>query len=219
MTNEHKPGEFLTSSMLQRYYGADIAKALGIHDVTRLSHQARESLQEAGQELGQQEAAMAVQSFEMRGLEEAAKVASDAIQMMETAIDMGGDLPYPVHEIQGLSKALQTFQGELTNNITRLTELDGRVSAVDKQTAKEQQKQDEADEKGGVNEETRRRIAEHLRKLKEERASIRDERASRLEAAVANQEVLRSQISQIRETINQFLNKDKTLAERIHTLF
>ena len=176
LINKSRPGEFLAPSTLQRYYSADITKALGIHDDTRLSRQARESLQEAGQELGEQEAAIAGQSLELQDLGEAAKVASDAIQMMETAMNtelMGEDLPYPAGEIRGLVKALQTSRGELMNNLARLTEIDERGRAVDKDIAEEQRKLDEADERGSVNEETRRKIAERLRKLKEERASIR----------------------------------------------
>jgi len=42
---------------------------------------------------------------------------------------------------------------------------------------------------------------------------------SRLEAAAANRDALRSQISRIRETIERALNADTTLAERLRTLF
>ena len=49
--------------------------------------------------------------------------------------------------------------------------------------------------------------------------TLEDERASRLEAASANKEALRSQISRIKETITRVLEEDKTLGERIRTLF
>ena len=190
LTSECRPGEFLAPSTFHRYYGADVAQALGVYDNTHLCRQARASLQEAGRELGEQATAIAGQSLELQDLGEAASVASDAIQTMETAFTntdlTGEDLPYPVREIRGLSKALQTFRGELTNNLAKLTEIDERGSVVDKQITKEQQKLDEADERGVVDDEMRRRIAEHLRKLKEERASIRDERASHLEATMAS---------------------------------
>ena len=103
LTNKSRPGEFLAPSTLQRYYSANIAKVLGIHDDTRLSHQARECLQEAGQELSEQEASIAGQSLELQDLGEAAKVASDAIQMMEMVTNMevmGEDLLYPAREIR-----------------------------------------------------------------------------------------------------------------------
>ena len=155
LMNKRRPEEFLAPSTLQRYYGADVAKALGVHDETRLFCRAAESLQEASQELGGLEAVIAGQSLEMQDLEETAKVASDAIQTMETATNTeltGEDLPYSAREIRGLVKALQTFRGELTNNLARLTELDERGWVVDKDIAKEQRKLDEADERGGVDE-------------------------------------------------------------------
>ena len=189
--NKRRPEEFLAPSLIKRYYGANAAKALGVHDDTRLSLQAAESVQEAGQELGEQEAVIAGKSLELQNLQEAANVASDAIQMMEAATKMdlmGKDLPYPTREIRRMVKAMQTFRGELMNNVARLMEINEKGSAVDKSITKEQRKLDEADERGGVDEETRHEIAERLRKLKEERASIRHERASRLDAAVRNRE-------------------------------
>ena len=64
----------------------------------------------------------------------------------------------------------------------------------------------------GIDEFSRRRIAERLRELQ-------DERASRLEAAAANREALRSQVNRMRETISRILHENTTLAERIRTLF
>ena len=43
-----------------------------------------------------------------------------------------------LRELQGLDKALQTIQGELTNNLAKLTELDDHI-------ALEKRKLDEAD--------------------------------------------------------------------------
>ena len=113
------------------------------------------------------------------------------------------DPPLNLREIRGLDRALQNIRGELTNNLAKLTELDRHI-------ALEKRKLDEA--RDGIDEFTRRRIAERLRDLL-------DERASRLEAAAANREALRSQISLMRETINRILHEDTTLAERIRTLF
>ena len=130
LTSERRPGDFLAPSTLQTYYGADVAKALGVYDNAHLSRQARAFLQEAGQELGDQATAIAGQSLELQDLGEAASAASDAIQTMETAFTntdlTGEDLPYPVHEIRGLSKTLQMFQGELTNNLAKLMEIGER---------------------------------------------------------------------------------------------
>ena len=109
-----------------------------------------------------------------------------------------------LRELRGLDLALQTIQVELTNNLAKLSELDEHIDM-------EKRKLDEADS-GGVDEFTRCRIAECL-------CALQDERASHLEATSASRQVLCSQISSIRETINCILHEDTTLAECIRTLF
>ena len=104
------------------------------------------------------------------------------------------------HEFLGICRALETIRGEHTNNLAKLTELDKHI-------ALEECKLEEAPD-----ETTKNRIAERLRNLQ-------DERAARLEAASSTREALRSQISRIRETLHRILHEDKTLAERIKTLF
>ena len=55
--------------------------------------------------------------------------------------------------------------------------------------------------------------------LKGELSDIELERQTRLEALFTNRAALRSQINRICETIRRLLHEDKTLAERILTLF
>ena len=167
-----------------------------------------EALQTTNLELG--DAAAAVDSVELEDLGQTVTEVSDAVQRMETALTDADideilgtldDPPLNLREIRGLDKALQTIRGELVNNLAKLTELDDHI-------ALERQKLDNED----IDEFTRRRIAERLRDLQEERSA-------RLEAATANREALRSQISRIRETISRILHEDTTLAERMRTLF
>ena len=99
-----------------------------------------------------------------------------------------------------MCKALERSRGELANNLAKLSELDEHI-------ALEERKLEEAPDEAAKNE-----IAERLRKL-------RNDRALRLEAASATRKSLRSQISRIRETMRQIIHEDKTLAERIKTLF
>ncbi len=103
-------------------------------------------------------------------------------------------------ELRGLDKAMRTQRGELVNNLARLTEIDQRI-------AQENRKLGETEDP-----EQKREIERRIRDLE-------DERAARMEAAGANREALRSQISRIRETLRQILREDTTLAERIRTLF
>ena len=107
---------------------------------------------------------------------------------------------YTPRNIEGMCKALERSRGELTNNLAKLSELD-------KDIASEKRKLEETTDEAEKDE-----IAKHLNELQ-------DERAARLEAASATRKALRSQISRIRETLNRILHEDKTLAERIKTLF
>ena len=86
------------------------------------------------------------------------------------------------------------------NNLARMTKLDEHV-------VQEKRKLEETDDQNEKD-----RITEKLRNLE-------DERAARQEAASANREALRSQISRLRETLHRVLREDTTLAERIRTLF
>ena len=173
----------------------------------RLLAQAAAALQEVNRELG--EAAAARDTVELQDLGQTAKEASDAICRMETAftdaeidelLGMRDEPPVNLHELRGLDRALQTISGELTSSLAKLTELDEHI-------AKERRKLDEAED-----EFSRRCIVERV-------WGLGDERASHLEAVLANNEALRSQINRMRETINCLLHEDTTLAERIRTLF
>ena len=97
-------------------------------------------------------------------------------------------------ELRGLGSAMTRMRDELVNNEAKLTELD-------KYIALEERKLEEAPDETTKN------------------RNLQDERATRLEAASAIREALRSQISRIRETLHRILHEDKTLAERIRTLF
>ena len=195
--------------------GVAIREELGFADWTRkkssLPAQAVQSLQTANQELGL--AATSVDAVELQDLGKTATDVVDTVHRLETALTdneidqvLGtiDDPPFDLRELRGLDRALQTIRGELVNNLAKLSELDDHI-------ALEKRKLDEADA-GGVDELTRRRIAERL-------LDLQDERSARLEAASATKDALRSQISRIRETISRILHEDTTLAERVRTLF
>ena len=96
---------------------------------------------------------------------------------------------------------MQTYRGELVNNLGKLSELDKMISS------------EETKLKGlAEDNENRTSIEKSLRDL-------RDEQSARLKATLATYTALRSQISRIKETINRILTGDTTLAERIKDLF
>ena len=176
-----------------------------------LSAEAVKALQNGEKKIGDIAASKALtsDSMELQDLGAAAQDATEAARVVETTLTdtdideiLGtlDDPPLNLRELRGLDKALKTIRGELVNNLAKLSELDEHI-------AKEKRKLGETED-----EFSRRRLAERLRNLE-------DERASRLEAAAANREALRSQISRIRETFRRILDEDTTLAERIRTLF
>ena len=103
-------------------------------------------------------------------------------------------------ELRGLGSAMTRMRDELVNNEAKLSELKEHL-------AKERRKLEEAPDEA-----TRNRIAERIKGLE-------DEMTTRREIASGNREALLSQISRIRETLHRILHEDKTLAERIRTLF
>ena len=208
LTYKSRTGDFLAPSTIQRYYGVDVAKALGVYESTNLNREAVTALQTAYGELGRVQ-----DNAENVELQETVQVATDAknatstvIETVETSFGKNADPPLNLRELHALDKTLQTTRGELVNNLAKLTSLDERI-------AYEKNKLDKVDTGTLVIDlETKQRIEERLRELQ-------DERASRLEAAESNREDLRSQISRIRETIRRVLHEDTTLAERVRTLF
>ena len=103
-------------------------------------------------------------------------------------------------ELRGLGSAMTRMRDELVNNEAKLSELEEHL-------ALERRKFDKAPDEA-----TRNLIAQRIRGLE-------DQIAVRREIASANREALRSQRSRLRETLHRILHEDKTLGERIRTLF
>ena len=200
LSNKNKPGEFLAPSTIKRYR-VDVAKALGVYKSTNLSPQDDAVLKKTDQQVG--EAASDIETAPLEDL-------GQTIIKVEAAVQTAGNIfavperpgvpPMTQREFLGICQALETIRGEHTNNLAKLTELDKNI-------ALEERKLEEAPD-----ETTKNIVAERLRNLQ-------DDRAARLEAASSTREALRSQISRIRETLHRILHEDKTLAERIKTLF
>ena len=200
LTNKNKPGEFLAPSTIKRYR-VDVAKALGVYKSTGLSTQDSADLNKAKQQVG--EAASDIETAPLEDLGQTIIKAEAAVQTVGNIFAVPERPGVPTmtqREFLSICRALETIRGEHTNNLAKLTELDKHI-------ALEERKLEEAPD-----ETTKNIIAERLRKLQ-------DERASCLEAASTTREALRSQISRIRETLHRILHEDKTLAERIRTLF
>ena len=218
ITNSRTRKPLALSTIAGKKGGTAAIRELGFVDWKRtdrklpnLPTQAVNTLQAASRGLVNAEVGLASESMELRDLQAAEQSATEATQVTETALGDPNvseilktidDPPLTLRELRGLDQALQTIRGELTNNLAKL-------SALDEDIAKENEKLAQADDDP--------RISKDL--INQRLQTLKDERAARVEAAAANREALRSQVNRIRETINRILNEDTTLAERIRTLF
>ena len=117
-------------------------------------------------------------------------------------------------DLAGVREAMTRSRDELANNLAKLSTIVDRKTQVEKHLDRERQKLTETDDT-----EIQLDIRDRMDNLKGELSDIEHERQARLEALSTNRAALRSQINRIRETIRWLLHEDKTLAERIRTLF
>ena len=213
-----KGGGFLALSTLASNYGKDgidaIRTSMGLKDYNsktrKLSPKVQENVQHARDILPAGNVDITPVVAEQA--DESSEIAIEALDEQLTpeqsaALDTIDDPPLDLQwvsqasrELRGLRSAMTRTRDELVNNLAKLSELDKHI-------AEERSKLE-----GATDETTKDLIAERLSKLQ-------DERAARLEATSATREAIRSQISRIRETLHRILHEDKTLAERIRTLF
>ena len=117
-------------------------------------------------------------------------------------------------ELRGLKLAMTRKQDELVNNLAKLSELDDEIPGIKDHIARERTKLTETEDEG-----LQQEIQKRITALERELADKELEREARLEAASIIKEELRGQLSRIRETMTRVLEGDKTLAERVRTLF
>ena len=110
-----------------------------------------------------------------------------------------------MREMLGLDKALQRVQGELANNL-------GKLTLIDEHVEREEQKLKDIKNDPSYTNEQKHEIEKRLERLKEEHST-------RLELASQNKRELQGQYARIRQTIEKVLDSDTSLKERIKTLF
>ena len=111
-----------------------------------------------------------------------------------------------MREFLGISKVLQSINGELLNNTAKLSELDKRIK---QDTAKFKEIEDNLE---GFSDEQKELYKKRLQDLKEERQA-------RLEFLSQNGKDLQTQVARIKQTIEKILDSDTSLGEKIRTLF
>ena len=110
-----------------------------------------------------------------------------------------------MREFLGIGQALQSIQGELLNNTSKLTEIDKRIQ-------RDTKKLEEVENDPTYTDEQRQLYRDRL-------DDLNTEKQARLEILSQNRKDLQTQVARIKETIEKVLDKNISLAERIRTLF
>ena len=123
-------------------------------------------------------------------------------QKLEEVIDevtrsIGTNTDLDMRRFLGIDKALTKISGELTNNMSKLTEIDEHLKY-------EHTKLDEIKDDPSYSED----LCDHIKKRI---AELKEERATRLEINSQNRKELASQFSRIRQTIEKILDEDLSL--------
>ena len=216
---------FLGRETLARRYGDGgtyaVRRSLGLPDYRsgisrRLGREVVKTLQSAEETLAKN-----IEAIELKDLSGVADTIRQSAEDVETALKTINDPPMDTawitqarRELVGVWEAMMRSRDELANNLAKLSAIDDRKSEVEKHLARERRKLTETDDT-----EIQQDIRDRMEKLNGELSDIELERQARLEALSTNRAALRSQINRIRETIRRLLHEDKTLAERIRTLF
>ena len=110
-----------------------------------------------------------------------------------------------MRELLRTDKALQSIQGELINNISKLTEINKRIKRDIKKLEEVENDPTYTDEK---------------RQLYRDRLDdLNTEKQARLEILSQNRKDLQTKVARIKQTVEKVLDQNTSLAERICTLF
>ena len=109
-----------------------------------------------------------------------------------------------MREFLSIDKALQSIQGELLNNSSKLTEIIEKL--------RDTKKLEEIENDLTYTNEQRELYRGKL-------DDLNTEKKARLEILLQNWEDLQTQVARIRQTLEKVLDQNTSLAERIHTLF
>ena len=110
-----------------------------------------------------------------------------------------------MREFLGIDKAVQSIQGELLNNTSKLTEIDKRIK-------RDTKKLEEVENDPTYTDEQRQLYRDRL-------DDLNTEKQARLEILSQNRKDLQTQVARIKQTIEKVLDQNTSLAERIRTLF
>ena len=110
-----------------------------------------------------------------------------------------------MREFLGIHKVLQSIQGELLNNTSKLAE-------INKLIKRDTKKLEEVENDPTYSDEQRQLYRNRLE-------GLNTEKQTRLEILLQNLKGLQTQVARIKLTLEEVLNQNASLAERIRTLF
>ena len=122
----------------------------------------------------------------------------------EITRDMSTNTDLDMREFLGIDKALQRIQGELKNNVGKLTEIDEHLEREKKKLVEIRDSPD---------------LQLHEERVKGIIADLKEERSARLEIISQNRKELTSQFSRIRQTVEKILDEDMSLREKLKLVF
>ena len=109
-----------------------------------------------------------------------------------------------MREFLGIDKALQSIQGELLNNMSKLSEIDKRIE-------RDTKKLEEVENDSAYSDEQRQLYKDRLDDLNSEKQAT-------LEILSQNRKDLQTQVARIKQTLEKVLDKNTSLPERIRIL-
>ena len=118
------------------------------------------------------------------------------VEIRETSQNTDLDM----REFLGIDKALQSIQGELLNNTSKLTQINKRI------------KLEEVENDSTYSDEQRQLHKDRL-------DDLNTEEQARLEIISQNRKDLQTRVARIKQTLEKVLDKNSSLVERIRTLF
>ena len=110
-----------------------------------------------------------------------------------------------MQKVWGIDKTLQSIQGKLLNNTSKLTEIDKRIQ-------RDTKKLEEVENDPIYTDEERQLYRDRL-------DDLNNEKQARLEILSQNRKDLQTQVARIKQTIAKVFDQDASLAEKICTLF
>ena len=110
-----------------------------------------------------------------------------------------------MREFLGIDKVLQSMQGKLLNNASKLAEINKRIK-------RDTKKLQEVENDPTYSNEQRQLYKDRL-------DDLNTEKQARLEILSINRKDLQTQVARIKQTLEKFFDKNTSLAERIRTLF